>query len=104
MKQLLTKGVCVLLLFIGILLVSKGLWIKGKPLLASSLLRTAWERTVNTNQPVKAWPWADSWPVARLRVDRLGVDLFVLEGDSVEVLASGPGQVFGSAQRLGCYD
>lgn len=101
MRRLLKKAAGGLLLFTGILLVGNSLWIKGKPLLAEVLLRSAWERTVKNSQPVKAWPWADSRPVARIRVARLGVDLIVLEGDSGEVLAFGPGHVSGSARPLG---
>jgi len=101
MKQLAKKGAGGVLLFLGLLLIINSIWIKGKPLLAGFLLRTAWERTVKIDQPVKAWPWADTHPAARLKAARLGVDFIVLEGDSGEVLAFGPGHVSGSAQPLG---
>ncbi len=42
---------------------------------------------------VKAWPWADTWPVGRLQAARPGVDLIVLAGESGEVLAFGPGHL-----------
>jgi len=71
--------------------------LKAKAVLVQYLLRQAWEETVRTGVAVKAWPWADSWPVARLRVPRLGIDHIVLEGDSGEVLAFGPGHLTGSA-------
>jgi len=79
------------------LLICDGMWLKAKAVLAQHLLRQAWEETVRTGVAVKAWPWADSWPVARLRVPRLGIDHIVLEGDSGEVLAFGPGHLTGSA-------
>jgi sortase A len=76
------------LVFIG-----DGCWIKAKAVLAQYLLRQAWQQTLSTGSPVKAWPWADTWPVARLQVKRLGVDAIVLEGQSGEVLAFGPGHL-----------
>lgn len=81
----------------GGLLICDGMWLKAKGMLAQHLLRQAWEETVRTGVAVKAWPWADSWPVARLRVPRLGIDHIVLEGDSGEVLAFGPGHLSSSA-------
>lgn len=47
---------------------------------------------------MKPWPWADSWPIGRLRQPRLGVDLIVLEGASGEALAFGPGRLEGGSQ------
>jgi sortase A len=77
----------------GLLLICDGMWLRLKEVLAQKLLHNAWQETVRTGVSVKPWPWADSWPVARLRVDRLGVDHIVLEGDSGEALAFGPGRV-----------
>ncbi len=54
----------------------------------------AWQETFeHSGGQIKPWPWADTWPVARLQVERLGVDLIVLEGESGEVLAFGPGHL-----------
>ena len=91
------KFLVYLLLAGGGLLVCDALWLRAKALVAQALLQRAWEETVRTGASVKAWPWADSWPVARLRVARLGIDAIVLEGDSGEVLAFGPGHVSDSA-------
>ncbi len=46
---------------------------------------------------VKPWPWADTWPVGRLEMFRLGVDQFVLAGASGRTLAFGPGHLTGTA-------
>jgi sortase A len=75
----------------ALVLIGDGCWIKAKAVLAQYLLRQAWQQTLRTGAPVKAWPWADTWPVARLRIKRLGVDAIVLEGQSGAVLAFGPG-------------
>lgn len=86
-----------LLLAGGGMLICDGMWLKAKAMLAQFLLRDAWEETVRTGVSVKPWPWADSWPVARLWVPRLDIDRIVLEGDSGEVLAFGPGHISASA-------
>ncbi|HKJ65413.1 MAG TPA: class GN sortase [Desulfopila sp.] len=85
----------VLIIFAS-LLISDGLYIKFKAVFAQHLLQRAWQQSLDRAQPVKPWPWADTWPVARLRVERLGVDCIVLEGESGEVLAFGPGHLSGS--------
>jgi sortase A len=88
----------VFLVLLAMLLIGDGCWIKGKAVLAQILLQRAWQQTIAQGRPVKAWPWADTWPVARLRVPRLGVEAIVLEGDSGAVLAFGPGHLKASAQ------
>ena len=66
--------------------------IKAKAWLAPVLIEQAWAESLqNAGEPVKPWPWADTWPVARLRVPAEGVDLTVLAGDSGNALAFGPG-------------
>lgn len=70
-----------------------GLWIPAKAILAQYLLQRAWQQSLVSDKIVKPWPWADTWPVGRLQNDRLGIDLIVLEGESGEVLAFGPGHL-----------
>jgi sortase A len=77
----------------GLSFLGAGLWIPAKAMLAQHLLQRAWQQSLVTGKIVKAWPWADTWPVGRLQCHRLGVDLIVLEGESGEVLAFGPGHL-----------
>ena len=91
------------LLALALLLVGLGLWqlggaglIKGKAWLAQRLLDRAWEATLAGAEAAKPWPWADTWPVARLQVPDLDIDLFVLAGASGRSLAFGPGRVQGT--------
>ncbi len=86
------------LLFSGAFLLADGCWIRTKAVLAQFLLQQAWEETMATGKNTKAWPWADTWPVARLTVERLHIDLIVLEGESGEVLAFGPGHLPASSE------
>lgn len=43
------------------------------------------------------WPWADTWPVARLSARSGDVDLIVLAGASGRTLAFGPGHLSASS-------
>jgi len=73
-----------------------GLYIRAKAILAQILVRDAWERTLAGERQAKPWPWADTWPVARLSVPEQDVDLFVLAGANGRTIAFGPGHVFGT--------
>ena len=86
--------VCTLL---GALLLGNGAYLYTKTQVAQLLLQQAWERTLTGSPQVKPWPWADTWPVARLRSTAHDIDIIVLAGDSGRVLAFGPGHHFGSA-------
>jgi sortase A len=67
-----------------------------KAWLAQRLLRRAWAATQGGAVAVKPWPWADTWPVARLSLPERGVDLIVLADASGRSMAFGPGLVAGS--------
>ena len=91
-------------LAVGALAAAGGLWLTASALLipvkaalAQILLRHAWETTLAGGEKVRPWPWADTWPVARLRLPDHGTDLIVLAGASGQALAFGPGHVPGSA-------
>jgi len=91
------------LLGLAALSLALGLWqlggaaaIHGKAWLAQRLLEDAWSETLAGDRAVKPWPWADTWPVARLRAPEAGVDLFVLAGASGRTLAFGPAVIAGT--------
>jgi sortase A len=83
----------VCLLTIGLWQVGEGSWIYAKAGLAQLLLQRAWSRTLAGAAHVKPWPWADTWPIARLVVPSLGIDQIVLEGAYGRTLAFGPGHL-----------
>ena len=68
-------------------------WIQGKAIIAQYLLNSSWTKTRldSVNSAYKPWPWADTWPVAKLIVPRLQVEQIILAGDSGSSLAFGPG-------------
>ncbi len=74
----------------GLALIGQGALIPAKAWLAQILLERAFAESVASGRAAKPWPWADAWPVARIRVPRLGIDEIVLSGGSGEALAFGP--------------
>lgn len=60
-------------------------------------MQRAWVRAGHDVDRPVPWPWADTWPVARLTAKSREVDLIVLEGGSGRTLAFGPGHLSASA-------
>ena len=87
----------VCLLAVGLWQIGEGSWIYAKAGLAQLLLHRAWSRTLAGEAHVKPWPWADTWPVARLIVPTHHIDLIVLNGAYGRTLAFGPGYAESSA-------
>jgi sortase A len=86
-----------LLTALGLCLLASGGWIHAKAALAQVMLEHAWQRTRAGESEVRPWPWADTWPVARLEIPRLAVSMIVLSGASGRTLAFGPGLTAGTA-------
>ena len=82
-----------LLALAGLILFGQGAYIHAKAVLAQVLLQRAFAKTLATGHPTKPWSWADTWPVARIEVKRLGASAIVLAGSSGQALAFGPGHV-----------
>jgi sortase A len=81
------------LALVGLILFGDGAYIHAKAWLAQVLLERAFDRSVATGQAVKPWSWADTWPVARIEVKRIGASAIVLDGTSGQALAFGPGHL-----------
>lgn len=79
-----------LLLIAGACLSGRALYMHAKAELAGILVRRAWEQSLQSGRPHAPWPWADTHPVARIRIPRLGYDEVVLEGAAPRTLAFGP--------------
>lgn len=75
-----------------------GVWIPLKAMVAQELLTLAWAESQALQTDKKPWPWADTWPVARLQFGESAQPLIVLAGAHGESLAFGPGHVTGSAE------
>jgi sortase A len=73
----------------------RGAWIYAKAEAAQVLLDRAWEHARSGEERPPPWPWADSWPVARIILP--GSDHIVLAGANGRTLAFAPGHLDGSA-------
>jgi sortase A len=82
----------------GVVLFGGAGYIHAKAWLAQALLERAWAQRLDGASPAAArpWPWADTAPLARLQVARLGVDLIILAGASGRTLAFGPAHLDGT--------
>jgi len=60
-------------------------------------LKNAWSQTKAGEKKIKPWPWADTWPVARLSSPTHDQNMIVLAGASGRTLAFGPGHLLASA-------
>ncbi len=87
----------------GLTLLGHGLWLPLKAEVAQVLLERAWRMTLQRGGEERPWPWADTWPVAKLRIGIANlesdqrenqlrtVDRIVLAGVDGASLAFGPG-------------
>ena len=97
MKRRLPRALAALLFTLGGWQVGEGVWIHAKAALAQTLIKRAWDAALAGHKAMRPWPWADTFPVARLSVPALDVDEIVLAGASGRTLAFGPGHLDGTA-------
>lgn len=97
MRHLALAGILIL----GLAEFSYGAWIPVKAWLSQVLLEHAWRLSKLENTRQKPWPWADTWPVARLVSEQWQQSQIVLHGGHGESLAFGPGQVSGGDEDGG---
>jgi sortase A len=93
----LLRGGAIACLAAGALVLAQGLWIPVKADIAQLLLAQAWTRAIDGESAPTPWPWADTWPVARLSVPQLGEHAIVLAEAGGEALAFGPSLLNASA-------
>lgn len=85
------------LLCVGFWQLGQGAYIPAKAWVAQELMQRAWRRSLDGEMEVAPWPWADTWPVARLSAKGGEIELIVLEGASGRTLAFAPGHLSVSA-------
>ena len=85
------------LLCLGFWQLGQGAYIPAKAWLAQELMLRAWERARHGSEKPVPWPWADTWPIARLSAKSGDVELIVLAGASGRTLAFGPGHLTASS-------
>jgi sortase A len=86
-----------LMLGAGFLLLGRRVYMEVKALAAQRLIDRAFAAHLVDGRPHRPWSWADTYPIARLELDRLQVRRSVLAGASGSSLAFGAGHVDGTA-------
>jgi sortase A len=84
-------------LLAGVSLSSRAAYLHVKADLASALIHRAWDAQAVRGESRPPWPWADTHPVARLRIPRLSYDEIVLEDANPRSLAFGPARLLSAA-------
>jgi sortase A len=81
------------LLCLGFWQFGQGAYIPAKAWVAQELMQRAWRKAEDGSAAPAPWPWADTWPVARLSARGGDIELIVLEGGSGRTLAFAPGHL-----------
>jgi sortase A len=84
-------------LCLGFWQLGQGAYIPAKAWVAQELMQRAWRRAEAGDTRPPPWPWADTWPVAKLLAKGGEIELIVLAGGSGRTLAFGPGHLEASA-------
>jgi len=85
-------------LILGLLLIGHSGFTYGKAALSQVLLQQAWADTLAGKTQARPWPWADTWPVAKIEAPRLAKSNIVLQQAGGEALAFGPALLHEGAQ------
>jgi len=89
MKSIIKKS----LLITGSLLCLHASWLPAKALLSEQLISYSWHQTIDLQQKIKPWPWADTYPIAELSFLRLNKSIVVLNGGDPTTLAFSAGAI-----------
>ncbi len=92
-KGVVGKFLVASLLCFGFWQFGQGAYIPAKAWVAQELMQRAWHRAGDGARQPAPWPWADTWPVARMSARDGEVELIVLSGGSGRTLAFGPGHL-----------
>ena len=92
----LLRGVFGVMVLVALLSLSAAGWITIKASVGQWLIARAYDRALLQATPVSPWPWADFAVIGRLSVPALGVEQYVLDRDTGEALAFGPGVSLGA--------
>jgi len=92
------KTISRLCLIAGLAMLLKASYMNGKALLAQILISSSWEIGLAAGTPQKPWWWADTQAIAELKIPSAKKKLYVMQDDSGESLAFGPGHLSASAK------
>lgn len=78
-------------LLVGFGLLGNGIYIQVKAFVAQVMIENAWYKTQKNSKAYKPWPWADTKTIAKMSIPKIDKEYYILEGDSAQSLAFGPG-------------
>lgn len=81
----------------GVSLTARAGYLHAKAEVAGVLIHRAWDDTIRSGKSRPPWPWADTHPVARLRIPRFGYDEIILDAATPRTLAFGPARLLSGA-------
>jgi sortase A len=93
MRPRLSWVVMACLFCLGFWKLGQGAYIPAKAWVAQELMQRAWHKGESDNENHPPWPWADTWPVARMSAKGGDIELVILSGSSGRTLAFGPGHM-----------
>ena len=96
LKARASRIVVTCLLCFGFWQFGQGAYIPAKAWVAQELMQRAWRRAENGEDKAAPWPWADTFPIARMSAKGGDIDLIILEGGSGRTLAFAPGHLSAS--------
>lgn len=85
------------LLCLGFWQLGRGTDTPARAWAAQQLMQRSWEQVAVGDTRLSAWPWAHSWPLARLSAKSGKVDLIVLAGGTGGTLGIGPSHLSASS-------
>jgi sortase A len=83
-------------LCLGFWQLGQGTYMPAKAWLAQELMQRAWRKAETGDDNTAPWPWADTYPVARMTAKNGDIELIILEGGSGRTLAFAPGHLSAS--------
>ncbi len=89
MKNIIKKS----LLITGSFFCLHASWLPVKACLSQQLISYSWRQSIDLQQRIKPWPWADTYPIAELSFERLNKRIVVLNGGDPTTLAFSAGAI-----------
>lgn len=88
-----SNQISALTFILALALLGNSMYMTLKAEFAQYLIASSWQ-SITTDQPAaKPWPWADTFAIAKIEVPRLKLELYVMNDDTGESLAFGPGHL-----------
>ncbi len=89
MKNIALKYLIRLLFIIGVIMIAKPSYFYLKGHLAQRLLESAWKKSKDKNQVTYPWWGAKSYPIGKIKINKIELSYIILGGDMKQALNFG---------------